>query len=427
MQTSRRPDVLPPFPGCYNQTMRDPITFLLLTLAVSLLLACQQSPTPNIEATVEAGVQSALPTPTVTLPPEVEATVAARVAATMEAFSTSNSQSRTGMSTPTATAPPTLTPNPTATPRPTATPLPTPAPTLADIIEDVTPAVVEISSLTRSGTGFIFDSNGWIATNEHVVDDTAVVTIVFDDGQRVQRVRGEVVGRDAYADLPVVRVRTTGKLPTLRWGSSTQVRSGDEVMALGFPATATEGKVSVSRGIVSSKGACPWPWAYEGIECLQTDTAINPGNSGGPLINREGYVVGINTWRPEETSTGRAIQNIGFALSSDSGRSRLSALKAGWISDFADVLLIAGETHQVVLKADAGAEIGYRFTLRRDDLNFRILDPSGDVVAEEVRVEGAEGSVTAKTTGQYTLVFDNTFSLFTSKDVDFAYAVMPPG
>ena len=95
--------------------------------------------------------------------------------------------------------------------------------------------------------------------------------------------------------------------------------------------------------------------------------------------------------------------------------------------DFAYVLLKAGETHQVVLKADAGAEIGYRFILQRNDLSFILLDHSGNVVAEEVRVEGAEGSVTAKTTGQYTLVFDNTFSLFTSKDVDFAYAVMPPG
>ena len=308
---------------------------------------------------------------------------------------------------------------PTTTPRPT----PTPVPTLADIIEDVTPAVVEIRSPTGSGTGFVFDSSGWIATNQHVVEDAAVVAVIFDDGQQV---RGEVVGRDAYADLAVIQIRATGSVPTLRWGRSGDVRAGDEVMALGFPAEATEGKVSVSRGIVSSSGSCPWPLSYEDIECLQTDTAINPGNSGGPLIDRNGYVIGINTWRPEETSTGRAIQNIGFALASDSAYAILPALRAGWILDFDVVRLPSGKTHEVVLQANVGDEISYEFALRLNDLNFRILDPSGNIVAEEQRVESAEGSITAKTKGQYTLVFDNTFSLFASKDVTLVYNLVPP-
>ena len=88
------------------------------------------------------------------------------------------------------------------------------------------------------------------------------------------------------------------------------MRVGDEVIALGFPLVGRIGSgLTVTRGIISSNRK------MDGVSLLQTDSAINPGNSGGPLVNRHGEVIGVNTFRIEETADGRPVNSIGFAVS----------------------------------------------------------------------------------------------------------------
>ncbi len=250
-----------------------------------------------------------------------------------------------------------------------------------------------------------------------------MVIIVVSDGQRT---RGTVVGRHALADLAVVSINVRGTVPALEWGDASRTRDGDEVIVLGFPAESTTGEVISTTGIVSAKGPCPEDWWSE-ITCIQTDSAINPGNSGGPLVNQDGEVVGINTWRPDQDTSGRSLQNIGFAQTSDSALDYLPFLMDGGIVDTEYVRLIAGESHQVSLEVEAGSTIEYGFSLRLNDLSFAILEPSGEVLIAESRVEEASGEVNADVTGTYTLVYDNSFSVLNAKDVSLWYAVMPPG
>ena len=134
--------------------------------------------------------------------------------------------------------------------------------------------------------------------------------------------QGEVVGKGGFVDLAVVRINTTLPLTALNLADSDQVQVGENVLVLGFPARGTTGEISVSEGIVSSRGVSANPVVaqdgcpYE-VEYIQTDAAINPGNSGGPLTNSQGQVIGVNTWRPEVTSSGRRIEGIGYAISSN--------------------------------------------------------------------------------------------------------------
>ena len=273
------------------------------------------------------------------------------------------------------------------------------------------------------GTGFVFDGQGLIATNEHVVEDARVVKVEFTDGSVVQ---GSVVGRDAFADLAVIKIYTDIQLISLNY-ADTEVRVGERVAALGYPAKGTAGAVSLAEGVVSAKGECPW---WGSAQCIQTDTAINPGNSGGPLVNSQGHVVGINTWVETRTVTGRPLQNINYALSTQSSDfldSYLPFAVDGGIRDSATLRLPARESYQISVEVEAGSQIKYWFELRLNDLTFNVIGPDGVARLTETRVESSEGSITADVAGAYTLVFDNEFSLLNAKDVDLVYIVLPPG
>jgi putative serine protease PepD len=171
-----------------------------------------------------------------------------------------------------------------------------PASQTTRIADQVLPTVVSLSvrgdQQSATGSGFVIDPRGYVATNSHVVSpaaDGGSVVVTFSNGQRV---RGEIVGRSPTYDLAVVKV-PIGDLQAVTFGDSDLVRVGDPVVAVGAPlgltGTVTTGIVSaVDRPVTTSDAG---EASY--ISALQTDAAINPGNSGGPLVDRRGHVIAI--------------------------------------------------------------------------------------------------------------------------------------
>lgn len=206
-----------------------------------------------------------------------------------------------------------------------------------DLIANVEPAVVSITvEVTQStpfgsqtgeasGTGFIISSDGTIVTNNHVVESAKTVEVHFEDGTNAT---AKVLGTDKYNDLGVIKVDKQD-LPTLKLGSSADVRVGDDVVAIGN-ALALEGGLSVTRGIISGlKRSIQTDSDVRLSGLLQTDTAINPGNSGGPLLNAAGEVIGINTAIASPSES----QNVGFAISIDAAKRIIAQLKNGNASE----------------------------------------------------------------------------------------------
>lgn len=164
-----------------------------------------------------------------------------------------------------------------------------------------------------AGSGFVFHPDGYILTNNHVIEGARKITVNFPESPFFPEgasFSGQVLGQDPFTDLAVLKIDAKN-LPTLRFGDSNKLRVGDWVIAIGN-AQALPGGPTVTLGIVSALGrSISIP--DKGItlhNLIQTDAAINPGNSGGPLINLAGEVVGINTaiiWGAE---------NIGFAIAS---------------------------------------------------------------------------------------------------------------
>jgi serine protease Do len=161
-----------------------------------------------------------------------------------------------------------------------------------------------------SGSGFIISDDGYILTNNHVVESATRVTVTLTDRRQFD---ATVVGRDPNTDVAVLKVDAAG-LPTSRLGDSDAIDVGDWVLALGYPLSLGE---TVTAGIVSAKGKSIGIMqrnqdAAAPLEhFIQTDAAINPGNSGGPLVNLRGEVVGINTAIASPTGT---YSGYGFAV-----------------------------------------------------------------------------------------------------------------
>ena len=195
----------------------------------------------------------------------------------------------------------------------------------------VSPAVVRITvtgttnagdqgviPATGVGSGVIFDSNGWILTNHHVVEGGEKFDVELKDGRILS---GSVYGIDTLTDLAIVKVEATG-LPTAAIGESDALRVGQLVVAIGSPLGTYSN--SVTSGIVSAKGRSI---TTEGSQTLtnliQTDAAINPGNSGGPLLDASGNVIGINTAIASNSN------GIGFAIPIDIARPIMAQAIAG--------------------------------------------------------------------------------------------------
>ena len=186
---------------------------------------------------------------------------------------------------------------------------------LIDIFEKSEESIVQVSVLRGEsdggmGSGFVYSDEGYVITNQHVVQDAEKVMITFLDGEAYI---GNVVGSDRDLDIAVVKVEPTNTyLQPIKIGDSSELKVGEKIAAIGNPFGLSG---SMTAGIVSQMGRLlPQETGYSIPDVIQTDAAINPGNSGGPLINMKGEVVGINT--AIQSATGE-FSGIGFAVPSN--------------------------------------------------------------------------------------------------------------
>ncbi|MGN6561755.1 MAG: S1C family serine protease [Thermomicrobiales bacterium] len=298
---------------------------LLLTLAgCSLTNSTTQKP-----ATATSTLHTTNPTATTN---SVPLSQQASAAATTTSATTGSATTGSAGSTPAGAAPPAALPD------------------VAGVAQKVRPATVLILNIVQgrsaggsqianpggqpgdvpqgAGTGFIIDASGVIVTNNHVVEGAQKLSVVLPDGQRFDN--AQLLGADPQTDLAVIKVPGEGKnLPTVPLGSSSQLQVGEWVVAIGN-ALALKGGPTVTAGVVSATGRDEQePGETRGStgpilhDLIQTDAAINPGNSGGPLVNMKGEVVGINTLGASDA------QGIGFAISIDSAKPVIDALRQG--------------------------------------------------------------------------------------------------
>jgi serine protease Do len=199
---------------------------------------------------------------------------------------------------------------------------------IIDVAARVSPAVVRIASITNPnnvdptategiGSGIIYDKNGWILTNRHVVSGGGKLTVELKDGRQFD---GTIYGIDTLTDLAIVKVNATD-LPTAAIGDSSTLKVGQTTIAIGSPlGTYTS---TVTSGILSATGRSIAVDSGRINNLLQTDTAINPGNSGGPLLDAGGNVIGINT------AVAANANGIGFAIPINIARPIMEQAVAG--------------------------------------------------------------------------------------------------
>ena len=173
------------------------------------------------------------------------------------------------------------------------------------------------------GSGFIVSTDGYIFTNNHVVEQADKILVKISDGKEYE---AKVIGTDANTDIALIKIKPDNGLPVAEIGDSEKVRVGEWVIAIGNPFGLD---ATVTAGIVSAKGRVIGAGPYDNF--IQTDASINPGNSGGPLFNMEGKVIGINTAIVAQG------QGIGFAIPINMAKSIMADLKTkgkvtrGWM------------------------------------------------------------------------------------------------
>jgi serine protease Do len=190
--------------------------------------------------------------------------------------------------------------------------------TLPELFDGANPAVVAISTevtgrnafgrvvtFPSSGSGFFVSSDGYIVTNDHVIENANSITVLLYDGRVIP---ATVVGRDSDSDIAVIRIEGTN-YPFLSFGNSNNMRVGEQVAAIGNPLgelanSMTVGHISALNRDINIDGTSH--------NKIQTDAAVNRGNSGGPLLNLYGEVIGVVSAK----STGMDVEGLGFAIPS---------------------------------------------------------------------------------------------------------------
>ena len=191
---------------------------------------------------------------------------------------------------------------------------------LIALYDSVIPGVVAIETDTAQGSGFVYDSEGHVITNYHVVEGADIIEIDFTSGHKAY---GTIVGIDQDSDLAVIKVDAPAEeIHPVKLGDSNELKVGQTVVAIGNPfglsGTMTVGIVSALGRTMDSQRIAPSGGYFSAGDIIQTDAAINPGNSGGPLFNLKGEVIGVNrAIRTQFSSTSGDPLNsgIGFAVS----------------------------------------------------------------------------------------------------------------
>ena len=195
--------------------------------------------------------------------------------------------------------------------------------TITQAVKSVGPAVVTVtgtiqgqaspfglsSSGTVSGSGFFISDQGYILTNNHVIDGAKNISVILSDGTQEN---ATVVGSDMYSDIAVLKV--TGKVPAVATlGNSDILNPGETAIAIGSPLG--DFKNTVTVGVISATGrSIDTGNGYTMDNMIQTDAAINQGNSGGPLVDLAGQVIAINTLIVRNSGTGTVAEGLGFAI-----------------------------------------------------------------------------------------------------------------
>lgn len=180
--------------------------------------------------------------------------------------------------------------------------------------------------MSGAGSGFIVDPSGIIVTNNHVVGRASQIAVQLADGRQLE---ARVIGHDELTDIAVLRVTGAGNLPSVTWGDSRLVETGDWILAAGNPFGLGG---SVTAGIVSARGRDLGSGPFDNF--LQLDAPINPGNSGGPVFNMDGQVVGVSSVIISPTG---ASVGLGFAIPAENASRIVAQLIArgsiarGWL------------------------------------------------------------------------------------------------
>lgn len=197
---------------------------------------------------------------------------------------------------------------------------------ITEVVEAVEPAVVTVvgnipgqrtffgftGDQEVSGSGFIISAEGYIVTNNHVIEGVDDLSVILSDGSEIP---AAVISTDIFADLAVLKI--DGQVPGIVvLGDSDKLKPGETVIAIGSPLG--DFRNSVTTGVISATGRMlDTGQGYEMENLLQTDAAINSGNSGGPLVNLAGEVVGVNTLVVRGSGSGASAEGLGFAIPSN--------------------------------------------------------------------------------------------------------------
>lgn len=177
------------------------------------------------------------------------------------------------------------------------------------------PSTPQKRKVTNLGSGVIATADGYILTNNHVIDGADDILVKLADNREY---KGRVVGKDSRTDIAVIKINEHN-LPTMKWGDSDKLKVGEIVLAIGNPYGLNQ---TITMGIVSALGRSGIGITdYE--DFIQTDAAINPGNSGGALVNTKGEIIGINTAIFSITG---GYQGIGFAIPSNMARHTMESI-----------------------------------------------------------------------------------------------------
>ncbi|WP_081602163.1 trypsin-like peptidase domain-containing protein [Corynebacterium halotolerans] len=227
---------------------------------------------------------------------------------------------------------------------PNAEPAPVPeGGSVVEVADQVLPTVVSIQVATRTaageGSGSIISSDGYVLTNHHVIagaEQGGVIQVTMNDGTTHP---AEFVASDPATDIAVIRIQDVSDLPTIQFGDSSELRVGQQVVAVGSPlglsSTVTTGIVSaMNRPVRASDGG----GESSLIDAIQTDAAINPGNSGGPLVDMNGNLIGMNSVIAS-LSSGDQAGSIGLGF----------AIPSNFAKRVADQLITTGEASQPML------------------------------------------------------------------------------